>query len=107
MDSPDYKKIPNEATIEQVGNHHLLLRLGSDRAWIYVPTRQDEAYAGYDASLRNHKVLLIQYKAVRSISKSGYLGVEIDENYCCLAQKRLELASKPGLTVARVTLPNG
>jgi len=60
---PNPSKVPSESTVEQLSNHQLLMILGAYSAWFYVPTRREEPRLGYDASLQDHKLLVVQYKA--------------------------------------------
>lgn len=54
--------IPSESTVEVLTNHLLLLKINKPSAWIFVPTRKKEKELGYDASLQNTKVAVVQYK---------------------------------------------
>jgi hypothetical protein len=62
MRSPIPSSLPSEGTIEQIANHQILSLLSPYGTWFYVPTKPEEKNLGYDASLQNHKALVIQYK---------------------------------------------
>lgn len=63
--SPVGNQIPSESTIEVMTNHYILHHLNKSHAWIFTPTRRQEKRLGYDASLQNAKVAVIQYKRIR------------------------------------------
>ena len=65
MHAPLPNDVPSEQTIEVLSNHFLLVGLHSHSAWVFCPTRVQEQVLGYDGSLQNGKILVIQYKRVR------------------------------------------
>jgi hypothetical protein len=69
MPSPIPSVIPSETTIEVLTNHFLLHHLKNPRAWIFCPTRKEEFRLGYDASMQNTKILIIQYKRLSRVNK--------------------------------------
>lgn len=77
MYSPHYADLPSEPTIEQLSNHLVLDQLDNPTAWIFVPTRNEERYRGYDATLQNAKSAVIQYKRVRA-KATWWLTIGID-----------------------------
>jgi hypothetical protein len=76
MHTPLPHHVPSEQTIEVLSDHFLLDRLNSPSAWIFCPTKVQEQTLGYDGSLQNGKLLLIQYKRVH-VNRSGSLNVRI------------------------------
>ncbi len=71
-----FKTIPSESTIEVTTNHCLLTEINKPPAWIYVPTRNDELNLGYDASMQNTKLLIIQYKRLKCPRKSYRINID-------------------------------
>ncbi len=73
--------IPSELTVEVLTNHLLLSKINKPSAWIFVPTRREEKKIGYDASLQNIKVAVIQYKRLTvAVPDSGAYRIKINEN---------------------------
>src|SRR5687768_6774696 len=68
---PKWPTSPSESTVEQQGNHLLLLLLAPSPAWFFVPTKREEAKLGYDASLQGMKACLLQYKRARPLKRGG------------------------------------
>ena len=62
MTVPSPNEIPSERFVEQMGNHFLMERLGSDHTFFHIPTQPMEQTLGYDASLQGFKNVVIQYK---------------------------------------------
>jgi len=78
---PTYTNIPSESTIEQLSNHHLLNIFGACSSWFFIPTRHEENKLGYDASLQEHKALIIQYKAFHpNIKGGGIININIAQH---------------------------
>ncbi|SOD27652.1 hypothetical protein SAMN05518800_3216 [Variovorax sp. YR752] len=71
-------KIPSEHSVENLSNHFILEALAQPKAWLYCPTPAEEKTRGYDAKLKNHKVILIQYKALKYLYANGDVKIAID-----------------------------
>lgn len=78
MDAPFYARVPNES-IEQLTSHRILTVFGNPTAWIFVPTRIEERARGYEASLRNHKLAIIQHKRAYGAQPLRRLTARIDQ----------------------------
>jgi hypothetical protein len=78
MHTPSQNDVPSEQTIEVMSNHFLLAGLNAPSAWVFCPTRVQEQSLGYDASLQNGKILVIQYKRVH-VNQGGSLRVPITQ----------------------------
>jgi hypothetical protein len=84
--------IPSESTIEQMTNYCLLRELGIPSAWIYVPTRNDELTLGFDASIQNTKLIIIQYKRLKQSGKSHRINLNVSQHLTLL--KKFPVNSK-------------
>jgi hypothetical protein len=78
MHTPSPDDVPSEQTVEVLSDHFLLAGLNSPAAWMYCPTRVTEQKLGYDGSLQNGKILIIQYKRVH-VNAGGSLRVSINQ----------------------------
>jgi hypothetical protein len=63
--------VPSESTLEQQGNHLILILLAPSPAWFFIPTQREEIGLGYDASLQNMKACVLQYKRARPLHGGG------------------------------------
>jgi len=88
MPIPNRTSVPSERTIENLSNHHILVDLQDPKAWFFVPTQIEELVRGYDASLQNAKLLVIQYKRVYRNKSS--LRIKIDSNQHNTLTKRFK-----------------
>jgi hypothetical protein len=105
MPSPVPSKIPSEATVEQLSNHHLLMAISPFDGWFYVPTRPEEKLCGFDASLQNSKCLVIQYKRLTATSKSKY-AIKINPPQLNTLKSTYPKACSPYVLYAFSTLPS-
>lgn len=78
MYTPQPQDVPSEQTIEVMSDHFLLAGMNSPSAWVFCPTRWQEQYLGYDGSLQNGKILIIQYKRVQ-VNPGGSLRVQVNQ----------------------------
>lgn len=77
---PIHTSVPSESTIEQMANHWLMNLRNPCYSWIYVPTRSEENYLGYDASLQGYKALAIQYKRLKPTRNIGSILINFKQH---------------------------
>jgi prepilin-type processing-associated H-X9-DG protein len=78
MYQPQPNDVPSEQTIEVLSDHFILEGLQIPTAWMFCPTRVQEQRLGYDGSLQNGKILIIQYKRV-IVNQGVSVRVDIDQ----------------------------
>jgi hypothetical protein len=93
--TPPHKKVPSEATVEQVANHQLLNLIGPHSSWFYVPTRNEENALGYDASLQGKKALVIQYKRFQPVRHGPGGSIRITSAQHATLMRNFPMASQP------------
>lgn len=70
---PNFNNVPSESTVEYLSNHFIINNL-SPKAWLIVPTRNEEKSLGYDGEIVNNKLAFVQYKRVE-VKTSGFLTI--------------------------------
>ena len=83
--NPIINSVPSESTIEQLSNHWLMNLLGPCRSWFYVPTKNEEKFLGYDASLQEYKALAIQYKRLKPTLNVGSITIKMAQHHVLLS----------------------
>jgi hypothetical protein len=63
---PKSDQTPSERTIESLANHFILSQLNEPKAWMISPTGNEERTLGYDSAIRRAKLVVIQYKRVKT-----------------------------------------
>jgi hypothetical protein len=91
---PKWSTPPSESTVEQLGNHLILVLLAPSPAWFFVPTKREEAQLGYDASLQGMKACVLQYKRARPLLRGG-VSVKINPRQLTVLTSRYGRGSAP------------
>lgn len=91
--NPVASSVPSESTVEQLSNHWIMNLIGPCHAWFYVPTKSEEKFLGYDASLQRYKALAIQYKRLKPGKNVG--SITINQNQHNVLVSNFPKRSKP------------
>jgi hypothetical protein len=86
--------IPSETTVEVACCHHILDGLGKPDAWFFCPTQPEENSLNFDAALQNQKVLVLQFKRIKT-NDDGSVRVELTKAQLAELRKKLPQAKKP------------
>lgn len=103
---PVMTKIPSEHSIEVLANHFLLNAINNPRAWLYCPTTNEESRLGFDASLQNTKLAVIQYKRAKRFLAGGDVRVTIDPGQLSILHTRFVRMPTPYVFYGFSLLPS-
>lgn len=106
MTVPFWLEFPSEATVEQLTNHFILEQLGSKRAWLYSPTRNQEKQLGFDARSMNAKTLVVQYKRIIRVNSDKGVSFGINSTQHRVLKARFPKRPHPYVFFAFSTYPD-